>query len=104
MRSSTLSPPAPLNEKQRMALVSLLADEDPSIHQMVRERILAYGQAAVPWLRPHTLSGDGLMRRRSQEIIQTLARESADEVFLAFCLNHGEDLDLEEGVWRLAQT
>jgi regulator of sirC expression with transglutaminase-like and TPR domain len=31
-------------------------------------------------------------------------RQTADNQFLGFCLKHGEELDLEQGAWLLAQT
>ena len=96
--------PAVLAENQRVALISLLADEDPAIYAMVRRRILAYGRAAGDWLRPHLLSSDPVMRRRALEIVHHLGREDSDETFLAFCLNHGEELDLEEATGLLART
>jgi regulator of sirC expression with transglutaminase-like and TPR domain len=95
---------ASLDEKQRAALISLLADEDPSIYEIVRSKILSYGQTARQWLRPYTLSNDPMMRRRAAEIVHHLARQSADERFLVFCQRHGEDLDLEEATGLLAQT
>jgi len=96
--------PKTLSEGQKAALVKLLADEDSSIYQLVRQRILAYGKEAIGWVRPHTLSSDPLLRRRAQEVVQHLARQEADNRFLSFCVSHGEDLDLEEGVWLLART
>jgi regulator of sirC expression with transglutaminase-like and TPR domain len=56
------------------------------------------------WLRPHTLSSDPVLRRRCQEIVNRLARSRGDDRFLDFCLHHGEELDLEEAVFLLAQT
>src|ERR1051325_9787273 len=106
MSSSTVTekPPA-LTDGQRSALIKLLSDEDPGVYQLVREKILAYGQAASGWMQPHVLSGDPVLRRRAQEIIDYLARQSADNRFLAVCLSqHGEDLDIEQGSWLLAQT
>jgi regulator of sirC expression with transglutaminase-like and TPR domain len=71
----------------------------------VREKILSCGHTACDWLRPLTLSGDPVLRRRAQEIIHRLGRQMADDRFLAFCLrHHGEEFDLEHGVWLLAQT
>src|SRR6266568_8264638 len=94
-----------LSEGQRTALVKLLSDEDPAVYHLVREKILSYGQAAVSWMQPHVLSRDPVLRRRAQEIIDHLARKSADNRFLAFCLSqHGEDLDVEQGSWLLSQT
>jgi regulator of sirC expression with transglutaminase-like and TPR domain len=94
----------PLSESQKIALVNLLGDEDLAVYRAVRSKILSYGQLASNWLRPHTLSGDPVLRRRAQEIVHYLAQQSADNLFLAFCLSHGEELDVEEGVWSLAQT
>jgi hypothetical protein len=80
-----------LSEAQKDALVSLLVDEDPSIYHLVRHKLIAYGSKACDWLRPHLLSSDPVMRRRSLEIVHSLGRQNSDERFLEFCLNHGED-------------
>ena len=94
----------PLSEGQKAALVTLLGDDDPVVYQTVREKILSMGSEALNWLKPHRLSSDPAIRRRVLEIIQHLARQSADNTFLGFCLNQGEDLDVEEGSLLLAQT
>src|SRR5258707_3497691 len=96
--------PAILSESQRTALVSLLVDDDPAIYQIVRHNILGYGQLACEWLRPHLLSSDPVMRRRALEIVHHLARQNSDGRFMAFCLNNGEELDLEMAAGLLAQT
>ena len=96
--------PGKLSESQQAALITLLTDEDPSIYHVVREKILSCGHGAIVWLRPHTLSSDPSLRRRSQEIIQHFARQTADDRFLTFCLKEGEDLNLEQGAWLLSQT
>ncbi len=93
-----------LSESQWKALVNLLGDDDPSIYQTVREKILSFGEDAGEWLRPHRLSNDPVLRRRAREIVQHFDRQEADTWFLAFCLKHGEEFDLEEGVWLLALT
>ena len=102
--SSPSQPPPALTENQRSALLKLLSDEDAEVYHAVRARILSCGAEALDWLRPHALSSDPLFRRRVQELVQHLARAEADNAFLAFCLSHGETLDLETGVWLLAQT
>jgi regulator of sirC expression with transglutaminase-like and TPR domain len=102
--TDAIESPGTLAEKQRKALISLLADEDPAIYQIVRTKLLSYGHAAATWLRPHTLSSDALMRRRATEIVTYLARQTSDQKFLAFCLRQSEDLDLEEATGLLAQT
>src|SRR6266436_3850663 len=96
--------PTPLSESQRTALISLLVDDDPAIYEIVRRNILSYGQHACGWLRPYLLSSDPVMRRRALEIVHYLARQNSDEKFLAFCLNNGEELNLEVAVGLLAQT
>lgn len=93
-----------LSESQKSALVKLLGDDDPGVYQAVRARILACGVEAVGWLRPHTLSGDPMLRRHCADIIRHLEQQESDNRFLAFCVTHGEDLDLETGAWLLAQT
>src|SRR6266567_1402056 len=88
-----------LSESQWRALLNLLGDDDPAIYQTVREKILSFGENAGEWLRPHRLSDDPILRRRAREIVQHFDRQEADTWFLAFCLKHGEEFDLEEGVW-----
>ena len=92
------------SDGERAALLNLLTDDDPAIYHTVRTRILSCGPVAREWLRPHSLSGDPVLRRRSQEIVRHFASLDADTRFLAFCLKHGEDFDLEAGVWLLVQT
>lgn len=94
----------PLSDSQKTALVKLLADDDPAVYQAIRGKILSYGESASDWLRPFTLSSDPVLRRRVQEIVHHVARQTADNRFLSFCITQGEDLDLEEGAWLLAQT
>src|SRR5262249_30150755 len=93
-----------LPESQRAALLNLLADEDPAIYETVRARILSFGPKASQWLQAYRLSNDPLLRRRSQEIVLYFERQAADNRFLGFCLKHGQELDLEQGAWLLAQT
>lgn len=93
-----------LSESQKAALLKLLTDDDIAVYHTIRGKILSYGQAAGDWLRPHTLSSDPVLRRRANELVHYLARQNSDNRFLAFCLNQGEDLDVEEGAWLLAQT
>lgn len=105
MSSSTaIKSPDRLSESQKAALITLLGDEDPSVYQAVRDKILSCGDTATEWLRPHTLSSEPALRRRAQEIIHHFARRAADDRFLAFCLTEGTDLNLEQGAWLLAQT
>ncbi len=91
-------------ESEKKALLNLLADEDPSVYQTIRSKILSYGLSATRWLQASTLSSDPILRRRAVEIIQHLSRHAADNRFLAFCLTQGEELEIELGALLLAQT
>jgi len=104
MSSAVMPPAPPLSENQKVALISLLADEDPGIHQMVRGKLIGYGTTALTWLRPYALVDDPILRARVREIIQYIQRQANDNSFLCFCLNSREDLDLEEAVGLLAQA
>jgi regulator of sirC expression with transglutaminase-like and TPR domain len=95
---------ATLPENQRAALISLLADDDPAVYRLIRNKLLSYGPSVGEWLRPQTLSSDPKMRRRALEILNHQARQAGDERFLEYCRNHGEDLDLEEATALLAAT
>jgi regulator of sirC expression with transglutaminase-like and TPR domain len=105
MNPSLTSPSGkPLTEAERAALLTLLADDDPVVTAGVRARILSLGADVIPWLKPHRLSDQPSLRRHVQEILTHFARLEADTRFLAYCLNHGDDLDLEAGVLLLAAT
>lgn len=104
--SSTASAPptVALSDSQREALISLLADEDNTVYQTVRTKLMSYGPMASAWMKPFVLSNDPLLRRRAREIVNHFARQDADAEFLTFCLNQGEELDLELGVGLLSKT
>jgi regulator of sirC expression with transglutaminase-like and TPR domain len=104
MRSAAIELAEELSESRKMALLSLLADEDRAVYQAVRAKIMAFGSQAATWLQPHTLSSDPVLRRRAREIVLHFGRQAADNRFLGFCLKQGEELDLEQGAWLLAQT
>jgi regulator of sirC expression with transglutaminase-like and TPR domain len=95
---------APLSLAEQRALLLLLGDDDPQVYRTVRQRILAEGDSVLEWVEPATRSNDPVQRRRATEIIRHISMRHADDKFLAFCLNTGEDLDLEEGVLLLAKT
>ena len=105
MNSASAKPSAKdLSQSERFALVNLLADEDPAIYRTVMEKILSCGPPAAEWLRPHTMSNDPALRRRSLQIVLHFKRQAADDHFLGFCLRHGEEFDLEQAAWLFAQT
>jgi len=96
--------PPVLNEKRWQALISLLADEDAGVYRTVREQVISYGPVAAQRLKDYKLNADPLLRKRLLDIISHFTRQEADTQLLAFCLNQGEDFDLEHGVLLLART
>jgi regulator of sirC expression with transglutaminase-like and TPR domain len=107
-RHMTYTPPESsvfdLPEQKKAALISLLTDEDPVVFKTIRDEIMSHGSGVRTWLAPYALDEDPLLRRRTREIVTYFDRIDADTIFHAFCINHGEDLDLEEGCWLLART
>lgn len=93
-----------LPERQRLALISLLADDDPAVYRLIRSKLLSYGAEAEQWLRAEVLSSDPTLRRRAREILEHRARQRSDTTFLDYCGRHGEELDLEEATLLLAAT
>ena len=93
-----------LTESKKAALIRLTADEDPAVWSQIREEILSHGLPVRDWLAPFLLDEDPVLRRHAREIIEHFDRQQADTEFSAFCLNHGEELDLERGAWMLART
>ncbi len=98
------SAPQPLTDSQRVALVTLLADDDPGVYQTIRQKLLAQGVQAKDWLKDYSLHDDPVVRRRTKEIIQHFDKQAADNRFLAFCISHGEHFSVEQACWLLAQT
>ena len=91
-------------ESQRRALIVLLGDEDDAIARTASDRLKACGSIACDWLKPHLLSNDALLRRRARSIVSHFNRMKADNAFLGFALQSGEELNMEQGIWLLART
>jgi regulator of sirC expression with transglutaminase-like and TPR domain len=96
--------PGKLDEKQRRALISLLTDDDQNVYRTVRQKIISCGPGNASWLREYLLSNDPVLRRRAREILTYFSKQDADNKLLVFCLNQGEDFDLETSALLLART
>lgn len=110
MQSTTLTEKFPnggsvqLPDQQRTALIKLLGDEDPTVYQAVKEKIISLGSDTQIWLKPCQLSGDPLVRRHAQEIVRHFDRELSDTRFMAYCLQDEALIELEKGALLMAQT
>jgi regulator of sirC expression with transglutaminase-like and TPR domain len=102
--TSAIATSPALSESQRLALISLLGDDDPEVYSTVRHKLISCGKRVLEWLQPLSLDPDPVRRRRALEIIRHFGRADADDRFLSFCLSHGQEFDLETGAWLLART
>ena len=100
----TSEPAVALSEGQRTALISLLADDDPAVYQLIKSKLLTFGPTALEWLRPYALSSEPKLRRRVLAFIADETRRANHERFVEYCRRKGEDLDLEEAASHLAST
>ncbi len=66
MSLPSAKPAGKLEEKQRQALITLLADEDVGVYRTVRDKIISYGPDSSRWMREHALSSDPVLRRRGE--------------------------------------
>ena len=109
MQTTTLTKPTEkptikLPEPQVTALIKLLGDEDPMVHQAVKQKLISLGSDTQIWLKPCQLSGDATLRKHAKDIVQHFDRETADSRFMAYCLQDESQLDLEKGALLFAQT
>jgi hypothetical protein len=79
-------------------------DDDASVYRKIRQKIISFGPSVGDWLRPHTLSRDQPLCAGGHRDHPLFRPSNADNVFLGFCLKHGEAFDLEQAAWKLAQT
>lgn len=103
-KPDSVAAPSPLTQRRKDALAQLLTDEDPAIFRTVRREIISHGPSVRPWLASYALNANPLLRRRTLGIVEHFDRKEADTTFSAFCLRHGEELNLEEGCWLLARA
>jgi regulator of sirC expression with transglutaminase-like and TPR domain len=104
MTSVALKNFADLNANERTALLTLLEDEDPAIQDLLVDQLVSYGPAALEWLQPSLSGRSGVIRRRFELIKEQLGRQENDASFLKFCIGSESDMDLEDGLWRLARS
>ena len=85
-------------------MLTLLGDEDPSVHRLIRARLVAGGDPVFQFLEANRLHSDPAIRRRVRELVGERTARRHDAEFLQFILSHGEHFDLEEGIWRFTRT
>ena len=86
------------------ALVSLLADEDPRIYQMVADHLRQIGQAAVPILDRWVENPDVRIRMRCRHLLQEIRMGEVETDIEVLAHAPDEEVDLEHGCWVIART
>jgi regulator of sirC expression with transglutaminase-like and TPR domain len=90
-----------MEEKELMALVSLLDDEDAQIVSHIEEKILSLGTSIIPYLEQEWESNfNPQVQRRIEELIHTLQYELLKERILKWYSS--DDQDLLTGMWLVA--
>jgi len=92
------------SQARQSALLTLLADDDPAVSEQIRAQIIAGGERTLAWLGQHRLHPDPVARRRVLEILSHFGAAEAESALMTFLSNNGENLDLEEAVWRFVRT
>ncbi len=93
-----------LREKDRQALLKLLADDDATVLRLLGEQLCDMGAEGRAFLES-VAQGTALEARRgARRILRTLREAEALEAFARFCATCGSQADLEAGCWLLART
>src|SRR5471032_3153418 len=93
----------PLRDSDRQALLTLLADDDQQMLELLEQQFASMGAVGSEFL-------ESAIRTASPRASQTAARmlggirdHRAEQAFLEFCRDCPNDLDLEEASWLLAK-
>lgn len=90
-----------MEDKEIIALISLLDDEDKQVVAHVEEKILSLGKAVIPFLEKEWESSfNPTLQSRIEEIIHTLQYDLLKDRLVAWY--EGEQKDLLEGMWLIA--
>ena len=103
---STVAPKefSDLTALERQAILKLLDDDDSAVQGLLVEQLVSYGPAVLDWLLPLLPVKSGVMRRRIELVETRLGQQGFDKKFLEYCVSPEAEMDLEDGVWCLAQT
>ncbi len=86
------------------ALVSLLADDDPKIASLVREKLAQFGSSAFPALREACESSDPRLRIRARHTLAFLSLDQIETDLREMSASDDLSFDLEGAFWALARV
>jgi regulator of sirC expression with transglutaminase-like and TPR domain len=87
---------------QDLAILRLLADDDPGTVALVRTKLAEV--KSLESLRELHVRASGVAARRLESLMIEVGQRDADAAFLDICTSFGEQGDLEEASWRLAAS
>ena len=93
-----------LRETERVALVKLLSDDDPTVLGLLKEQFIEMGTEGRVFLESVVQGNELMARRAAKQILHSLRQRDSDEVFSRFCVEDRSRFDLESGCWLLART
>lgn len=93
-----------LTTQERQAILKLLEDDDSAVQGLLVDQLVSYGPSVLDWLLPLLPGESGVMRRRIELVKTRLGQQTFDQEFVDYCVSPEAEMDLEDGVWRLAQT
>jgi regulator of sirC expression with transglutaminase-like and TPR domain len=91
-----------LTEGELRALLVLLADDDAKVAALVRERLLAEREAAMPMLLEAAQGADPRVRGRVRLLLEELRLSDLEAVWREYAALPDDDLDLEQGCLLLS--
>lgn len=90
-----------MDDKEKIALISLLDDSDEEVVQHVREKIISLGDDIIPLLESEwEASFNAVLQERIEDVIHFLQFTFFKRKLLAW--KDGKDQDLLEGMWIIA--
>jgi regulator of sirC expression with transglutaminase-like and TPR domain len=93
-----------LHERDRQALLKLLADDDATVLHLLEEKFSEMGMEGRSFLETIAHDSASAAQRGAQWILRTWHEREAHETFARFCATTGSAADLETGCWLLART
>jgi regulator of sirC expression with transglutaminase-like and TPR domain len=89
--------------KQRDAIIRLLQDDDPQTVNLTKRQLAQGGADTIADLRDLLTVEDQQIAWHIREVLTQIERRNARERFETLCRRAGNNFDLEEACWLLAQ-
>lgn len=93
-----------LRDTDRVALLKLLADEDPHVLQLLKDNFTQMGSEGVAFLESVPQDRHPVAWHAANEILRDLRENQAWAELTAFCKTCPDHFDLEASCWLLAKT